>query len=131
MFNLAELVCNEIKLAITFGHIKIQYEIQFLLENLTKITEVCQLKSKKVDPSFISELIEGNTKQQRKDAVPQHIDVEVIQQYDSLTTKPITLKHNNRQRQSKCTVKNQTEKLKSAEKGKNYHYKNNNRYIHT
>lgn len=57
-FNLAELVCNEIKLAITYGNVQSQDETQFYLDQLTKIMEVCQLKSKKVNPDFISELLE-------------------------------------------------------------------------
>lgn len=57
IFNLAELVCNEIKLVLIKGFIKNQDQIQFYLDQLTKITEVCQIKSKNADPSFKSELI--------------------------------------------------------------------------
>lgn len=57
MFNLAELICNEIKLAIILGHCKNQEETQFYLDQLTNITEVCHVKSKTVNPSLTVELI--------------------------------------------------------------------------
>lgn len=124
-------MCNEIKLAITFGHIKNQNEIQFLLDNLTKITEVCQLKSKTVNPNFISKLIECNAEEEQKGEVSQNIDVEDNQQYNFLTIKPITSKYHNKQHQPKHTVKTQTRRSKFEEKRKNNKkYKNKNRYNH-
>lgn len=65
-FNLAELVCNEIKLVIINGCIKNRDQIQFCLDQLTKIMEVCQIKSKNVELSFKSSLIGGEEEKQQK-----------------------------------------------------------------
>uniref|UniRef100_A0A2S2RB26 Uncharacterized protein n=1 Tax=Sipha flava TaxID=143950 RepID=A0A2S2RB26_9HEMI len=65
VFNLAELMCNEIKLAIILGHSKNQDETKFYLDQLTNIMEVCQVKSKAVNPSLIVELT-GSQKKQKE-----------------------------------------------------------------
>ncbi|XP_050543407.1 uncharacterized protein LOC126906699 [Daktulosphaira vitifoliae] len=67
-FNLAELLCNEIKLVILFGGAKDSKDIQFYLNQLTKIIEICKIKSQEADPTLRSRLlkdlkqIEENTK---------------------------------------------------------------------
>lgn len=63
-------MCNEIKLAIIHGHSKNQDETKFYLDQLTYITEVCQVKSKVVNPSMINELI-GCQKNQKQQDVSQ------------------------------------------------------------
>jgi hypothetical protein len=58
-------MCNEIKLAIILGHSKNQDETKFYLDQLTNIMEVCQVKSKAVNPSLIVELT-GSQKKQKE-----------------------------------------------------------------
>lgn len=120
VFNLAELVCNEIKLTITFGNIKNPEEIQLYLDQLTKIMEVCKLKSKKVNPAFISELLDCSKKEEQP-TVPQLVDV--FNANSGLQkTKQIELLHNlNTQRHVKKSSNNHTRAYKSKPRKKNRH----------
>lgn len=61
---MAELVCNEIKVAITFGRTKNDNETQLYLNQLTKITQKCQLKSIEANPTFITEILENSQEKQ-------------------------------------------------------------------
>lgn len=52
-------------MAIYFGHTKNREEIQFYLDQLTKIMEVCKLKSKNVNPNLLADLIGYNVGQEK------------------------------------------------------------------
>lgn len=115
IFNLAELVCNEIKLVLIQGCIKNQDQIQFCLDQLTKITEVCQIKSKNADPSFKSELI-GREQEKQENELRKN---NVFDQKNKIqNTKQTTPK-------KKC---NKTRRIKQSEisnGSKNYYRVNN------
>lgn len=70
VINLAELVCNEIKLAIANGCIKSPDQTRLYLDHLTTIMEVCRIKSKKLNPDLKSELLKCDKKLQQNE-VPQ------------------------------------------------------------
>ncbi|XP_050434420.1 uncharacterized protein LOC126841804 [Adelges cooleyi] len=56
-FNLAELLCNEIKLVVLSGGAADPKDTQYLLDQLTTIMEVCRIKSKEADPTMRSRLL--------------------------------------------------------------------------
>jgi len=120
VFNLAELVCNEIKLAITLGRIENQDQTELYLDQLTKIMNVCQLKPKKVNPNFISEII-GCSKEENQN-VSKFIDA-VNQQNDLQDTKQIVLKNSTKNRRLKHTSNNQHIRVpKSKPRRRHYRY---------
>jgi len=97
-------VCNEIKLAITFGRVENQDQTQLYLDQLTKIMDVCQVKSKKANPTFILEII-GCDEKKKENNVSKQIDT-VNQQNDLQDTKQIVSKNSNKQRRLKHTPNN-------------------------
>jgi len=105
-------MCNEIKLFIAFGHTKNADKIQFYLDQLTTITEMCQLKSKKADPSMKSELLKFCKEEQQN--VSQEINV--VQRND---LKQVVLKYHNKQRVSKQTPNNNMKAFRSRAKRRN------------
>lgn len=103
MINLAELVCNEIKLAITNGHIKSPEQTRFYLDYLTTIMEVCRIKSKKLNPDLKLELLKCDKKQQQN-KVPQ---IEAKNgKTESRKTKQIGTQNPKKQRQLKQNLNN-------------------------
>ncbi|XP_027838354.2 uncharacterized protein LOC114120598 [Aphis gossypii] len=119
VFNLAELVCNEIKLAITFGQIKNSDQIQLFLDQLTKIMDVCQLKSKKVNPNFILEII-GCNKKENRDNIFKQIDAD-NQQNDLQITKQIVSKNSTKQRRIKHTSNNHHTRAPKSKPRRRHH----------
>lgn len=130
MFNLAELVCNEIKLAITFSRTKNQDETQFYLDQLTEIMEVCQINSKKTNCTFISDLtaMESGTVKKPKNVRPRKVKAVVNQQNytEDIACKPTTpqgSKSNNKPRRfnqnlykHSRTFKNKTRRTSKSNK---------------
>lgn len=105
--NLAELVCNEIKQAITIGHVNGPDEIQRHLDHLTEITTMCQLKSKKLDPNMKTGLIDYDDRSQTVDS--------------KSTDEPATTSKNpNKRCRLKRTSNNRTRVCKSKMKSKNH-----------
>lgn len=119
VFNLADLVCNEIKLAITFGNIKNPEEIKLYLDQLTKIMEICKLKSKTVNPAFISELL--CSKKEEQSTMPQLIDVFNKQSDLEETKQNKSLLNLNKQCRIKQSSNNYTRVYKSKSRKKNRH----------
>ncbi|XP_025200273.1 uncharacterized protein LOC112598130 [Melanaphis sacchari] len=121
VFNLAELVCNEIKLAITFGNIKNQEQIQLYLDQLTKIMDVCQLKSKKINPTLILEITGCSEKENQNNASKQ---IDAINQQNNLqVTKQIVSKNATKQSRLKHTSNNRhTRALKSKPRRRHHRY---------
>lgn len=105
--NLAELVCNEIKLAISMGHINGSDEIRHHLDRLTEITEMCQLKSKKLDPNMKIELVDHNARVPKVDSQPTEAPA-------------VTSKNTNKQCRVKLASNNRTRVCKSKTKSKNH-----------
>lgn len=105
-------MCNEIKLAIVYSRTKNREEIKFYLDQLTKIMEVCQLKSKEINPNYLIDLIECNKeKQQSIEEVNQEHDVKIAKQILS-------------QKSKKQTLNNTTQALKSKPRRQNHRYRN-------
>lgn len=121
VFNLAELVCNEIKLAIIFGRVKTQDQTELYLDQLTKIMDVCQLKSKKVNPSFVSDLI-GCSKIENQNNAPKLIDT-VNQPNDLQDTKHVVSKNSTKERRIKHTSNNHHTRVYKS-KSRRRHYRN-------
>ncbi|XP_026823304.1 uncharacterized protein LOC113561210 [Rhopalosiphum maidis] len=119
VFNLAELVCNEIKLAITFGCIKNQDQTQLYLDQLTKIMDVCQLKSKKVNPTLILEII-GSSEKENQNNVFKQIDT-VNHQNDPQATKQIVSKNSTKQRRLKHTSNNHHTRAPKSKPRRRHH----------
>jgi len=119
VFNLAELVCNEIKLAIMFGRIENPDQTQLYLDQLTKIMDVCQLKSKKVNPTLILEII-GSSKNENQNNVFKQIDT-VNQQNDLQATKQIVSKNSTKQRRLKHTSNNHHTRAPKSKPRRRHH----------
>ncbi|CAI6362031.1 unnamed protein product [Macrosiphum euphorbiae] len=119
VFNLAELVCNEIKLAITLGRTENQDQTEFYLDQLTKIMDVCQLKPKKVNPSFKFEIIGCNEKENHNNVSKQSDAVN--QQNDLQDTKQIVLKKSTKQRRLKYTSNNHHARVPKSKPRRRHH----------
>lgn len=119
VFNLAELVCNEIKLAITSGHIENRDQTELYLDQLTKIMEVCQLKPKKVNPNFVFE-ITGCVEKESQNNACKEIDA-VNQQNDLQDTKQIVLKNSTKQRRVKHTSNNHHTRVPKSKPRRRHH----------
>lgn len=117
MINLAELVCNEIKFAITFDRIKSPNDTQFYLDQLTEIMEVCGLKSKKLNPKLSFELIVCEKQKQ------WNVSQTIKQQNGSLKTKPKLSQKLNKKRLSKSTTINSNRVHTYKTKRKINHFK--------
>lgn len=100
-------MCNEIKLAITVGHINGPDEIRHHLDRLTEITEMCQLKSKKLDPNMKTELIGHDDRVQTVDSQPSDGPA-------------VTSKNTNKQCRVKRASNNRTRVCKSKTKSRNH-----------
>lgn len=119
VFNLAELVCNEIKLAITLGRTESRDQTELYLDQLTKIMDVCQLKPKKVNPTFIFEII-GCDEKENQNNVSKQIDA-VTQQNDLKDTKQIVLKNSPKQRRLKHTSNNHHTRVPNSKPRRRHH----------
>lgn len=103
-------MCNEIKLAIAYGEIKGQDEIQHHLDQLTEIMEVCGIKSKKVDPNFVSELL-GLDKEERRNRHQKVVQKSDSQESDKSTTGRIVSNNAKQKRHPKQKSKNNKKKI--------------------
>lgn len=112
VFNLAELVCNEIKLIIIQGHITNRDQTQFLLDQLTKIMEVCEIKSKNVDPSFKIKLKGSDEKKPQNEMKENNVVCKKI-------IKPAAPQKCKYPRRIKQTPSNHTRVIKSNPRRKN------------
>lgn len=96
-------------MAIYFGRASNKDEIRFYLDQLTKIMEVCQLKSKNVNLNLLVDL-KGCNEGQLKNIIPQQI--EENQETCVKETKQIAVQNCNKQRR------------KYKPRKRNYRYKN-------
>lgn len=123
---MAELVCNEIKLAIIYGYTKNQKETQYFLDQLTKIVEVCQVKLQEANPNFTSEILGYNEREQQN--ISQHV-VTVHRVNDQKTTDHIKSHTSNKKsiRFKPCT--NNSKQVSTIKSRRKYRRKNVNIYV--
>lgn len=100
------------------GKIENQDQRELYLDQLTKIMDVCQLKPKKVNPNFISEIIGYSEKENQN--VSQLIDA-FNQQNDLQDTKQIVLKNSTKKRRLKYTSSNQHTRVPKSKPRRRHH----------
>jgi len=106
-------------LAITFGQIENPDQIQLYLDQLTKIMDVCQLSSKKVNPNFITEII-GSSKKENQENNFKQIDAD-NQQNDLQITKQIVSKNSTKQRRIKHISNNHHTRAPKSKPRRRHH----------